>query len=278
MKVNNATRFPHPVLAPGTGDYPTGEFSVRLGVAEIPERGEVALDFEVTLTQPDIHGHVENGSASVGIFVSCRETYYSRLVPLGLTSSRFSFEPGALLGRVVVRPIIWTRKPIAGFSTANCHPEFGATVRNFPSGTVLALDDEVIMQVGRDKLAQIETIFTIAKADDLDTGTLSVFLDSEKIKILVAPDIYNTVNRLRGLPHGKPIILNSVYLPAVMQVLDSVKDGASSYEARRWYRVFDAKCTYLGINRDTPELWQDAQKLLQVPFQAIHGSREILES
>ena len=82
------------------------------------------------------------------------------------------------------------------------------------------------------------------------------------------------MNRLRGLTIGKPIVLNSVYLPAVMQVLDSLKDGGSTYEGRRWYRVFDAKCTHLGINTDLPDLWSDAQKLLQTPFLEINHNRE----
>src|SRR5262249_35503708 len=134
---------------------------------------------------------------------------------------------------------------------------------NFAAGSVLALGDELVMHVGREKLAQMESIFTIAKADELGQGILSVFLEAEKIKILVASNIYDTVNRLRDLPIGKPIILNSVYLPAVMQVLDSLRDSGSTYEARRWYRVFDAKCTHLGINTDAPDLWGDAQKLLK---------------
>jgi hypothetical protein len=278
MKMSDTTRFPHPVLSATTGDYKSGEFSIRLSAAEVPDKAEVALDFEVTLSQPDIHALVISDNASVGIFVNCRETYYSRLVPLGLAGGRFTFEQGALLGRVVVRPMVWTRKAVFGFPVTDCHPEFGTNPLNFASGTVLALDAESVMHVGHDKLAQMESIFTIAKADDLENGTLSVFLESDKIKILVAPDIHDTVNRLRGLAHGKPIVLNSVYLPAVMQVLDNLRDSASTYEGRRWYKVFDAKCSHLGINLLTPDLWKDAQKLLQTPFSEINKSREILDS
>lgn len=278
MKINERTRFPHPVLSPSTGDYQVGEFSIRLNVAEVPDKADVALDFEVDLTQPDIRALVESGVASVGIFVSCRDTFYSRFVPLGLGGGRFAFERGALLGRVSVRPMIWTQKPLTGFSLKDCHPEFGSATIDFTTGTVLALDDELVMHVGRDKLAQIETIFMIAKSEELPPGTLGVYLESDKIKILVAPDIHDTVNRLRDLPHGKPIALNSVFLPAVMQVLDSLRGDVGAFETRRWYRVFDAKCTHLSINKESPNLWQDAQQLLQEPFMTIHKNREILDS
>lgn len=278
MKINEKTRFPHPVLSASTGDYAAGSFTIKITGAEVPDKQEVALDFEVELTQPDIRALVESGAASVGLFVNCRDTFYSRFVPLGLGGGRFSFERGALLGRVMMRPMIWTQKPMNGFSLKNCHPEFGSATMDFATGTVLALDDEQVMHVGRDKLAQIETIFTIAKSEDLASGTLDVFLESDKIKILVAADIHDTVNRLRDLPNGKPIVLNSVFLPAVMQVLDSMKDDTGAFEPRRWYRVFDAKCAHLAINKASPNLWQDAQKLLQAPFKAIHSNREILDT
>ena len=184
MKINDLTRFPHPVLSANTGDYTSGDFAIQLVAAEMPDQGEVSLEFQVTLTQPDIHALVARDSANVGIFVTCRETYYNRLVPLGLSGGRFSFEPGSLLGRVVVRPMVWTRALVSDFPLASCHPEFGMRPASFPSGTVLALGEELTMHVGREKLAQMESIFTIARADELGQGLLSVFLEAEKIKFL----------------------------------------------------------------------------------------------
>jgi len=128
----------------------------------------------------------------------------------------------------------------------------------------------------REKLAQIETIFTIAKADHLEAGTLNVALNSDRIKVLVATDIHETVNRLRGDTRGRSIVLNSVFLPAVIQVLDSLREGAVAYEGKRWHRVFSAKCDHLGINIDDPDLWLDAQRLLDTPFEQIQQNREVL--
>lgn len=122
----------------------------------------------------------------------------------------------------------------------------------------------------------METIFAIAKSDELPPDTLAVDLESERIRVLVAENIYDTVNTLRGLGHGRPIILNSVYLPAVIQVLETVREGAAAYEARRWYRVFSAKCDHYGIDMEDPDLWRDAQKLLEAPFSEINSNKEIL--
>jgi hypothetical protein len=277
MKLNDSTRFPHPVLDEENGDYRSGEFGIRLTeVTENHARSEVTLDYQITLTEQHLVDAVTSDVAGVGIFVSCRDTYYSRLVSLSLQGARFSFEPGVLAGRVVLRPLVWARKPINGYPLENCHVEFGGQTADFGAATVLALADEIVINVGREKLAQIETIFSLARSDDLAANTLTVDLDDEKIRILAAGNIYDTVNTLRKLVPSRPIILNSVYLPAVMQVLDSLKEGSASYEGRRWYRVFSAKCDHLQIDVDNPDLWQDAQRLLHAPFAEIETNKETL--
>jgi hypothetical protein len=275
MKLNNESRFPHPVLSADTGDYPTGEFGIALKVSEQVDRGDVTFDYEVNLTQPDLHELVRTHGADVGIFVNCPQTYYSDLIPLGLEAGRFTFSSGKLTGRVTVRPMVWTRRAATLFPLARAHNEFGGGTADFASGTILALGEESTISVGREKLAQMDSIFTIAKAEDLAPSTLSVYLGEQKIRILVAPDIYDTLIRMRDMSAGKPTILNGVYLPAVMQVLDALKDGGASYEGLRWYRVFDAKCVHYQINVQEPDIWVDAQKLLQAPFAEVHRNASL---
>jgi hypothetical protein len=80
---------------------------------------------------------------------------------------------------------------------------------------------------------------------------------------------------MRDLSAGKPTVLNGVYLPAVMQVLDMLRDGGEAYEGLRWHRIFDAKCAHYQIDIQDSEIWLDAQKLLQAPFYEIHRSASL---
>lgn len=276
MKLDQDARFPHPVLSQDTGDYPAGVFRTDFSVAEKTDSAEVRLDYTIELQEPSLQQLIADDHASLGIFVTCRDTYYSKLVPLGLAGGQVNFEPGSLMGRVTVQPMIWARKQVDGYALAACHEEFGGGTIGFVAGDILALDDEFAISVGREKLAQMETIFSIALMESLPPGTLALNLDAERITVLVASDIYDTVNTLRDLPHGRPITLNSVFLPAVMQVLESLREGAGAFEARRWYKVFEAKCTHLGIDPANCDLWESAQKLLQAPFSEIHRHKEIL--
>lgn len=276
MKLSEETRFPHPVLSDDTGDYSLGTFEFELAVAEVPERSEVALDHNIKLAEPQLEHFIAEGLAGIGIFVTCRDTYFSQLYTLGLEPSRFSFPAGSLVGRVLIRPLIWARRHIAKFSLAACHEEFGKGEIEFDAGAILALADEVVINVGREKLAQIESIFSLAKSSGLADGEFSLDLDDDKIKILVAESAYERVNALRHASHGKPIILNSVYLPAIMQVLDMLKPGGGLYEGRRWHKVFTAKCDFFRIDIGNPDLWEDAQKLLERPFLEIEKNKELM--
>ncbi|PSH68595.1 hypothetical protein CU102_12590 [Phyllobacterium brassicacearum] len=277
MKVDERTRFPHPVLSEDTGDYLSGEF--RLEVTDVTENvsDQVILDYTASLTEEGLLGRVADGSAAVGIFVTCLDTYFNRVVPLGLSGGRFSFDPGVLVGRVEIRPLIWARTPIPALTIENCHPEFGEGAISLDTGAVLAFGDLQVLNIGREKLAQMDTIFSIVRDDRLPPDRLSVNLDAERIQVLVAANVHQDLNVLREKAFGPPIVLNGVFLPAVMQVLDTLRWGTSEYEGRRWHRVFTAKCDHLGIDTTNPDLWTDAQRLLLDPFSAVRKERMFFE-
>ena len=270
MKINERTRFPHPVLSEDTGDYLSGKFVLEVtGFAEGLVTDQVTLDYTASLIEPVLEAAIASGNASAGIFVTCLDTYFSRLVPLGIADGRFSFDPGVLVGRVEILPLIWARVPIARLPITNCHPEFGGGAAALDGGSVLAVGDLQVINVGREKLAQMDTIFSIVESSALADDQLSINLEAERIQVLVASNIHQKVNILRGKDFGRPIILNGVYLPAVMQILDILRGGDAQYEGRRWLRVFRAKCEHLNIDPLNPDLWSDAQKLLREPFSEL---------
>lgn len=274
MKIDSNSRFPHPVLSQDTGDYLSGAFEVDVSVIEKLSASQVTIEYSVKLTEPSLLTAVSDGRAGVGLFVTCPDTYFNELISLALEPNQFSFEPGSLMGKVAMRPMVWARTNLEDFSLLNCHPEFGVGVTRAMAGSVLALDDVLTINIGREKLAQVETIFSIVEAAQLEPDSFALQLDSEKIQIMVAPNIYQKVNRLRNLAVGRPVVFNSVYLPAVMEVLSNLKDGAGGNEGKRWHRVFTAKCEHLGIKLDGTDLWQNAQKLLRNPFSQINSCVE----
>lgn len=270
MKIDETTRFPHPVLSMVTGDYPDSEFSLDISVAERTKTGKLEIEFQEKITESKIADLVTTGKAAIGMFVICLETYYNKLVPLDLKERKIVFDAGVLKGRVILRPVIWANDNVTGFESDSLHEDFADINWRFSRGSILALGLEQIIHAGQDKLAPMETIFALVQSEELKDGEFRIGLDSDKIKIFASPNTYNRAHLLRTTRDGKVQLLNGLYLPVVMEVLLNLKDSGGSYENRRWFRIFTAKCESLGIKPEAVELFQDAQRLLKYPFNRIN--------
>jgi len=75
---------------------------------------------------------------------------------------------------------------------------------------------------------------------------------------------------LREQKAGKPVVMNSVYLPAVMEVLDALQSGADQYESYRWHAPFTARCDARAVDPKTDtSILESAQKLLDGPASGL---------
>lgn len=266
MKLNNETRFPYPVLNSQTGDYKQGNFSLSLQVEEMPDSDKLKINYNVTLDEPVLLKYVENKSALAGMFVTCLDTYYNRILQFDGMKGTLEFPPGTLRGRTSVKPLICAVQNIHEYSNNNLHEEYGSKVWDFKNGSLLAIGNELIINVGREKLAPMESIFTLAVNEDIKDGEIKVDTDRDNITIHSSSTTYQTINSLRGTKIGQSVLLNSIYLPAVMEVLSQLKDSGSAFFEKKWFKVFNAKCEHLGIEYSNGNFLEDAQKLLKSPI------------
>lgn len=269
MKINNATRFPYPVLNAITGDYKEGNFSISVFIKETPSSGKLKVDYTVSLQEKKLPVQIENRNAVVGLCVTCLETYYNQVTVLDKMNGSLEFAPGQLKGRVSIRPMIWSINEIKNYSNDNLHDEYENVTWDFKTGSVLAIGNELIINVGHEKLAPMESIFSLAKNSEVPAGEIKVQADCDNITIHSHPDTYQTINNLRGTKIGQSILLNSIYLPSVMEVLSHLRDGESNFIGKKWYRVFNAKCEHLHIDYKSGNFLDDAQKLLKSPIHKI---------
>ncbi len=250
MRFSEETRYPHPVLAQDTGDFTAGEFDMTFTVSEDIATGALSVQHETTLTEDEIRKLVETGKASVGCFVRCADTYHAELRTLAWPSGRTDFAAGALLNRVSLRPIVWLNDKLSGWNPGTIHPEFSPPV-DLSRRDIIAIGEEHIISVGQAKLAPIESIFELDRSPDIPEGMLHVDLEQDRITILAGEKTHETIMLLREQTTGKPVVMNAVYLPAVMEVLDALKNGADQYEPYRWHAPFMARCDVRGVDPKT---------------------------
>lgn len=269
MKIDLNSHFPHPVLCDANDDFLSGSFDLQ--IAEVREVGDgtVELDFVISLASSDVQVLIEGGSVRVGAFIRCQDTFYSDLRAADGSSGTWSFDQGALYGRVEVKPAIWLTQRVENWQAKSLNPEFGRAV-SIRASEIIGLADDIIFSIGQDKLRKFESIFELVPTDDIPKGRLKVDLLADSIRILAPVDLFQSIEQLRGTKGGKPVLLSAVYMPVVMEVLESIRgQGNSGYEDRPWYRVFSSKCEHLGIDIAHAPLFETAQRLLGSPIDKL---------
>lgn len=269
MKIKESTSYPHPVLAPWSDDIASASFDTRIVFKLDEAESQVTIRCDVTLDHPDIRSLIETGSATFGCFIKCQETGLRRLQSFGFPSGSQQFASGVLLGRVQLRPVVWSTRQIADYEPVGAHVEFAGSM-NVDAGQILALDDEQMIEVTRPPLPPLESIFKIESSDDVPAGEFEIDTADDRITVLMPNATYQLVQDLRNADEStRAALMNALYVPIIMEVLDQLRDGEDQFEQYRWLHPFRARCELAEVDLSKPSLLNDAQKLLQQPFASL---------
>jgi hypothetical protein len=269
MKINTYSVFPHPVLRAENDDFKSGAFEFDIPEVKESTGGAVTIKFAFEVSEPGLLKLIKEGKVVAGAFIRCEDTFFSE----HFTTERFSdskslgswtFDKGSLLGRVVVKPFLWTAETLEGNWSDEINSEFGLV--SVSASEIVGIGEEIHFSVGQDKLKQFESIFDLKSVEELEKGRLGVELEYESIRILAHPELFDGIQKMRSSGVGKTILIGSLYLPVIMEVLVSIRDGASAYEGCKWFHVFKAKCDHLGIDMENGSAFENAQKLLDQAF------------
>ena len=257
--------FAHPVLREGSDDFPEGSFSVDIGDATISE-DSVEFTIKAHLECPSLRQLVDQGHATVSVFITCQDTRINRFIQLTLDTEKPIKTPSSsLFGRVDILPILHSSKEISDWKSTDLHSEYQEQA-NIPNASPLAVGEEKSFTVDRKRLKPLESIFELEADDKVTEGRVEVDTDNPKISIHVNPTTKDQLDGLRNSSAGQAILLNSVYLPALMEVFSQIQNGGTSPDQHAWYRVFKAKCDAHTITPETCQILEASQVLLGTPF------------
>ncbi len=246
MKLDHYMRYPHPVLSDYSEDYVSGEFICKFD-QNITASGELRLVSSLELKNDHLVELIDTQAASAGYFVVCRRTYFNHLQVVPLGESEKFFDASRLFGSIILRPVVWTLKNVEGLTSPLINPEFG---KNVPvgKGSIIALGPEFRFSMDQKKYKPFDSIFELARDETVSENTVAVDHDQDRITILARDETYKSIAAIRDINRGKDMIMNTIYLPAVIEVISRLQTGGINVEGRKWYRVFKAKCDDLGIN------------------------------
>jgi len=275
VKINDRMRYPHPVLSEFSSDYSTGELTASF-THQTTKDGQLCLIADLKLSSDDLTKLIADQRAAVGYFIVCNQTYFNKLQSASVGASESFFNIDQLHGSVTLRPVIWTLREIENFSSPLIDAEFGDDIV-IRKGSIIAMGPEFRMSLDPRRFKPFESIFEIAQSDEVDPGAIEVDTDREKITIFAEPKTYAGIVNMRNIGQGRMVLLNAVYMPAVMDVIARLQTGDKSVTSRHWYRVFAAKCDEVGINPadQSASPLAMAQRLLREP---LKGTIKVMES
>lgn len=274
MKIGDQMLFGHPVLSSSSNDFRDGLFTADFEI-NIENPDLLIIDATINLRCRDLNTLLEEGGAGCGFYVICRQTYQNQLREMVPGRKTHPLNAHQFFGTIQLRPVVWSREPRTGWTSEYLHPEYGGRA-DFPAAALLAIGDESIFTLDRERLRPFESIFSLAANEHLPRGEMAVDLERDKITIFVSPRTKDIVDSIRNEPRGRTVLLNALYLPAVMHILSEVSQRGSTLEEFSWHRVFIAKCAALGVNPDSGDALQCAQRVLNYPFARIEEQAERL--
>lgn len=275
MRFDPAKSYPHPVLRRWSSDYPDAEFQVDITSDRRRGGTELLVRAEFELSDPDLQALVDAGRALYVLRVLASRTHLREAVTSSTPEIEKVFDEGLLHGRVVFSPFLVSCDSLRSFAAAGWHSDYRSLRFDIDAGSVLAEDEPKEYWIDTAEDAPIGSIFKVRPTNDaaLDQGIWRCGLDEQKLILEMAvPDYERFVSAREKVKDTSDVqyLMNAVYLPALIYVLQEADRGEEEYGDLRWYRSLNARlndtagCGRLGAKG--ADRLKDAQRLLHAPF------------
>lgn len=275
MRFDPAKSFPHPVLRPRSTDYERVEFEVEIEVERIEGTTAVRVAADFTMSDPDLLGLVEQEAARYLLVLRCPTTNFRRDLSSPTPHVEQEFDRGEIAGELEITSFCVAAKRIPRFRAAQWNADYRGREFDLHEGAVLAMDDSVKHWIDTADDGHIGTIFKLVPYESAAHGQWSCEPTEDRVEIRMHPeDCRRFLDARKRVGSGSEAyyLMNGVYLPALLYLLDVVDSQPEEHEAKRWYasletRLEKLKCARIGDG--SSERLKDAQTILENPFRGL---------
>ena len=274
MRFDPGKAWPHPVLRPPSygDDYPHAEFEVEIEVNRIKGSTAIEVVAEFQLSDPDLLRLVGEGAAHYVLLIKASQTHFRDLVKSDSPRITKAFAKGDLSGRTEFTPLLVCTRELSAFRAAGWHPDFAGRTYSIAVGAVLAEDVPKDYWIDTADEAPLGSIFGHRPSTNVPDGRWECQLDTDRIWIVMsnadATRYMAARDRTDRQPDGQ-YLMNGLYLPALITVLNEVDENADDYRDYRWFAYLDQRLDAVGckpLGSKTSNRLIDAQMVLEKPF------------
>ena len=274
MKFDPGKAWPYPVLRPlsYSDDYPQAEFEVDINIQRVEGSTAVEVSAEFQLSDPSLLRLVKQGKARFAFLVKATKTHCRQMLESNEQHIKHSFTAGELSGRVEFAPFLVCTKSLRGFQADGWHADFAGRTFDIHAGAVLAVDEPKDYWIDTADEAPIGSIFGHKSRADLPDGHWELELLEDHVWIVMsnanAAQYEAARKRANNQAEGQ-YLMNGLYLPALLSVLQEVDQDPDQYRDYRWFASLDQRLESVGCQTLGPgnsNRLVDAQKILDSPF------------
>lgn len=274
MKFDPGKAWPHPVLHPSRcgDDYPRAEFEVEIEVKLLQDSMVVELDVDFELSDPDLLKLVIDGAANYSLLVRASKTHFRDLVKSADPHFTMRFTKGELSGRVEFAPFLVATRDLPNFLAAGWHSDFSGRRFDIAAGAVLAEDVPKTYWIETADESPLGSIIGVRPNAELSIGQWEFELAEDRVWILMSEHDLERFSNARAQANFRPegqYLINGLYLPALIAVLNEVDQNADEYRDFRWFASLDHRLEAVNCNplgHKTSKRHIDAQTVLDSPF------------
>lgn len=231
----------------------------------------VSLDYKIT--SGSVLESVRSGDAVCVAMFYCASTLYRELLKAepGECSVSGQIPLSAVYDRIEIHPSIVAMRDFE-YKPVDVHAEYDLDVFDIKKGQPLATDETWHFRLHINQPAPAESIFTLARNDDVNAGLLRANVDIAEryIRLEADSETYAMIKSYRE--HDVNTAIVSLYLGPLMEGLRLLVDDDAEqiWPDHSWAATLQSKLSQLGLvlTYDS-NLFEIAQRLLELPYDRL---------
>lgn len=239
MEIRNRL-FPYPVLCEDSDDYVEGDFNVD---ASLVEQGvnDLVVRFDMNLNNPGIQALINSGKAEFVIHIECSNTAFRTVIRTFSNSETYRIMNARVNGDINLLGMVVSKEKIGHYSNPTLNEDYEGITLNIDKASILAYHnmDPIHIAKNYEELAEKDSIFSVVKEVRLDQNERKPIwfkLDTDKIKIMVDEDVYESYIRYQGNSSMQSLMMSLLVMPALTFMMEVLRtEGYEDYASAYWF-------------------------------------------
>jgi hypothetical protein len=263
MKIDPTATWGYPVLRSSVDDYVRSEIQSSLQLELADDFTTILLNFQILISVPEIIDLIDNQQAKVIIYVHCRDTWFGKLIDASSLTGQFILDKSLIEGPTEFLTLVIASKKINKFNSSKFHPEYQDASFDIEEDQILAIADPETQYISRELLKNVSSLFDYAVNHNLVEGEWRVKRTENRLVIEANDAQIRYLRNGENTNQGKSVLLNSIFLPALTQIISDLREAPDNYSDSAWARIIQAKID-LVVKKNLDSLGL-AHELLRMP-------------